>query len=59
MKELDNPPATEASQVDASPEAKLASAPAEAAPAQTVDELDNIDFLLEEIENKIAPLALA
>jgi hypothetical protein len=24
-----------------------------------LDELENIDFLLEEIENKIAPLALA
>jgi hypothetical protein len=35
---------------------------AEAAPAgslEKLDELENIDFLLEEIENKIAPLALA
>lgn len=27
--------------------------------AGNLDELENIDFLLEEIENKIAPLALA
>jgi len=27
--------------------------------AHQLDELENIDFLLEEIENKIAPLALA
>lgn len=25
----------------------------------SLDELENVDFLLEEIENKIAPLALA
>ena len=34
---------------------------AESAPTDlgALDELDNVDFLLEEIENKIAPLALA
>jgi hypothetical protein len=29
------------------------------APAESLDSVDDIDFLLEEIENKIAPLALA
>lgn len=28
-------------------------------PAESLDSVDDIDFLLEEIENKIAPLALA
>jgi hypothetical protein len=35
-----------------------ADAPA-AGSLEKLDELENIDFLLEEIENKIAPLALA
>lgn len=35
----------------------LADAPAGS--LEKLDELENIDFLLEEIENKIAPLALA
>ncbi|GHG70424.1 Xan family putative trans-acting RiPP leader peptide [Comamonas sp. JC664] len=30
-----------------------------AAPAEKLDEIEEIDFLLEEIESKIAPLALA
>jgi hypothetical protein len=34
-------------------------APTAAASQETLDEVENIDFLLEEIENKIAPLALA
>jgi hypothetical protein len=29
------------------------------APAESLDSVEDIDFLLEEIENKIAPLALA
>jgi hypothetical protein len=32
---------------------------APAAPQEKLDEVEGIDFLLEEIENKIAPLALA
>jgi hypothetical protein len=42
-----------------------ASAPVQAAPAEAMaapeklDELEEINFLLEEIESKIAPLALA
>lgn len=28
-------------------------------PAESLDSVEDIDFLLEEIENKIAPLALA
>ncbi len=35
------------------------SADAPAGSLEKLDELENIDFLLEEIENKIAPLALA
>lgn len=35
------------------------SADAPAGSLDKLDELENIDFLLEEIENKIAPLALA
>jgi hypothetical protein len=35
------------------------SADAAAGSLDKLDELENIDFLLEEIENKIAPLALA
>ena len=34
-------------------------ADAPAGSLEKLDELENIDFLLEEIENKIAPLALA
>lgn len=34
-------------------------APAAEAPAESLDSIEDIDFLLEEIENKIAPLALA
>ena len=29
------------------------------APSESLDSIEDIDFLLEEIENKIAPLALA
>ncbi len=35
------------------------SADAPSGSLEKLDELENIDFLLEEIENKIAPLALA
>jgi hypothetical protein len=38
---------------------QLLGAPAPAAPQEKLDEVEDIDFLLEEIENKIAPLALA
>lgn len=38
---------------------QAAPSPTEAAPAESLDSVDDIDFLLEEIENKIAPLALA
>ena len=41
--------------VEASPPA----AGAALAAAETLDAVEDIDFLLEEIENKIAPLALA
>lgn len=34
-------------------------APASAAAPEKLDEIEEIDFLLEEIESKIAPLALA
>lgn len=38
----------------------LQAAPSSAeAPAESLDSVEDIDFLLEEIENKIAPLALA
>jgi hypothetical protein len=33
--------------------------PVTAAPQEKLEEVEDIDFLLEEIENKIAPLALA
>lgn len=36
-----------------------ASAPMSAAPQEKLEDVEDIDFLLEEIENKIAPLALA
>ena len=54
--------------VPSAPSADPASAPAlaaappavnAAAPAEKLDDIEDIDFLLEEIENKIAPLALA
>jgi len=35
------------------------SAPVTAASQEKLEEVEDIDFLLEEIENKIAPLALA
>lgn len=34
-------------------------APVSAVATETLDAVEDIDFLLEEIENKIAPLALA
>ena len=39
----------------------VAADPSDLAPVElgALDELENVDFLLEEIENKIAPLALA
>ena len=44
----------------AADESSVASTTAEAAaPAEKLDEIEEIDFLLEEIESKIAPLALA
>jgi hypothetical protein len=59
VKELETSPELE-TKSDSAAEAKSegSNTPAVAASA-SVDELDNIDFLLEEIENKIAPLALA
>jgi hypothetical protein len=41
------------------PLAQSLSAPMSSAPQEKLDEVEDIDFLLEEIENKIAPLALA
>ncbi|MCP3138670.1 Xan family putative trans-acting RiPP leader peptide [Pyxidicoccus xibeiensis] len=38
---------------------EAAAAPVAAAAPEKLDELEEIDFLLEEIESKIAPLALA
>ncbi|WP_163783181.1 Xan family putative trans-acting RiPP leader peptide [Myxococcus vastator] len=46
--------------VDASSVSAQPSAPsAELAAPEKLDEIEEIDFLLEEIESKIAPLALA
>lgn len=50
------PPSTEATPA-ATPEASTAVV--QAATAEKLDGIEDIDFLLEEIENKIAPLALA
>lgn len=40
-------------------EQKVSSALSPAVAQERLDEVEEIDFLLEEIENKIAPLALA
>jgi hypothetical protein len=62
VKEMENVPSSTEQTTESSetgtPE-KAASTAAPVAQATGIDELDNIDFLLEEIENKIAPLALA
>ncbi|QSQ17759.1 Xan family putative trans-acting RiPP leader peptide [Myxococcus landrumensis] len=57
--------ASESSPVAPSTVSEASSAPMELAASETVpppeklDEIEEIDFLLEEIESKIAPLALA
>ena len=58
---MSNPPfATEMLQMtETSAAASVVAEPAIQASAEKLDEVENIDFLLEEIENKIAPLALA
>lgn len=48
---------TQTSVSAAEQKAHIAQPPAEA--QERLDEVEEIDFLLEEIENKIAPLALA
>jgi hypothetical protein len=40
-------------------QAASADSPADASGVDALGDLENIDFLLEEVENKIAPLALA
>lgn len=45
--------------LEPAPTDTLTAEAAAGAPADDLDELDDIEFELEEIENKIAPLALA
>ncbi|MDQ3265852.1 MAG: ammosamide/lymphostin RiPP family protein [Myxococcota bacterium] len=52
---LENDTAEETPAVEAAPTVPANQAVSEA----EMDALENVDFLLEEIENKIAPLALA
>ncbi len=61
---LDNaeptPSSTEAKQPEeVKSEPTAVAAAAEPPAGEKLDDIENIDFLLEEIENKIAPLALA
>jgi hypothetical protein len=53
------PQVAHASAVSPSTEQPVASATEVAAAPEKLDEIEEIDFLLEEIESKIAPLALA
>ncbi|WP_152622273.1 Xan family putative trans-acting RiPP leader peptide [Archangium violaceum] len=50
---------TSAHHVDSSVESTPVQAAASASAPEKLDELEEINFLLEEIESKIAPLALA
>ncbi|NMO21434.1 Xan family putative trans-acting RiPP leader peptide [Pyxidicoccus fallax] len=57
--ELPSSSVTPAVSAVASPPAEPVAAPVSAAAPEKLDEIEEIDFLLEEIESKIAPLALA